>query len=222
MKRTHILLILFLSIGLLEIISIIQEWEGVQLIAKPLLMPLLIMYHLERTTTKSRILIGALLFCWIGDVLLMFQQKDELFFLAGLGAFLLGHMLYIATYRQFQNKSIGKELIGPQKIRFSLPILLTGMGLITVIYPGLGSLAIPVIIYAVVIMIMVLTALYRFGKTNAESFWLIFVGALLFMGSDSIIAINKFYVAFSFSGLAIMSTYLAGQFMIVEGIARHK
>jgi uncharacterized membrane protein YhhN len=68
---------------------------------------------------------------------------------------------------------------------------------------------------------MVLNALFRFGRTNAESFWLVFSGAVLFMASDSILAIDKFLKPVTYGGFLIMLTYIAGQYLIVTGLIRH-
>jgi uncharacterized membrane protein YhhN len=47
------------------------------------------------------------------------------------------------------------------------------------------------------------------------------VGALLFMISDSLIAITKFLSGFDLAGLAIMSTYMLAQLLIIEGVLIH-
>jgi uncharacterized membrane protein YhhN len=46
-------------------------------------------------------------------------------------------------------------------------------------------------------------------------------GALFFVVSDSLLAINKFYQAFPFAGLLIMLTYCAAQYFIVRGFMSH-
>jgi uncharacterized membrane protein YhhN len=68
---------------------------------------------------------------------------------------------------------------------------------------------------------MVMVALFRFGKTTAGSFAMVFGGAILFMISDSLIAINKFLEPLPQSGFWIMTTYIGAQFLIVRGLLRH-
>jgi len=75
--------------------------------------------------------------------------------------------------------------------------------------------------YALVLVVMVLNGLFRLGRTNNKSFLLVFVGALFFLVSDSLLAINKFLHPFASSGLLIMSTYITAQFLIIEGIIAH-
>ncbi|MFM8740122.1 MAG: lysoplasmalogenase family protein, partial [Cytophagales bacterium] len=59
------------------------------------------------------------------------------------------------------------------------------------------------------------------GQTSDKSFFLVMLGALLFMVSDSLLAVNKFLNPFEFSGIAIMATYCAAQYLIVEGLLQH-
>jgi uncharacterized membrane protein YhhN len=65
---------------------------------------------------------------------------------------------------------------------------------------------------------MGITAAKRFGKTSKESFLYLLGGAIIFIISDSLLAINKFYSNFEQADLLIMLTYITGQFLIVKGI----
>jgi uncharacterized membrane protein YhhN len=163
----------------------------------------------------------AIVFSLLGDVALMLQLYNELYFIIGLGSFLVAHLYYLNAYHQHRNEADSNALLGVQKFRFSLPIVLFGTGLITVLYSHLGDFKIPVILYAFVLILMVLQALFRFGHTTRKSFTLVFIGALLFMISDSFIAINKFLNSFESAQLVIMSTYLIAQFFIIKGLIAH-
>lgn len=205
-----------------ELGTAIFDYPGHSLIFKPLIMIGLMAYYYVLSPARSGLFLVALFFCWLGDVLLIFQSKDSLFFISGLASFLTGHIVYIFCYRQLQTISSSKELLGSQKVRFAFPIILAGTGLVTILYPLLGELRIPVMIYALVITLMALTALFRYGRTNSKSFFLIFIGAVLFMVSDSLLAINKFHHAFSAAGALVMLTYSVAQFLIVEGALAHE
>jgi uncharacterized membrane protein YhhN len=78
----------------------------------------------------------------------------------------------------------------------------------------------PVIIYTIVILTMLEAAINRYGKVNRLSFILVLAGAILFVISDSLIALNKFGFPFMFSGVAVMTTYIAAQYLIVAGILK--
>ena len=106
-------------------------------------------------------------------------------------------------------------------MRLSFPFLLAGSGLVVILYPRLGELKIPVMIYALVLTLMVVQSVFRLGRTSAKSFWLVFFGAAFFMVSDSLLAINKFYQPISFAGVWVMITYITAVYLIVDGVIAH-
>ncbi len=65
---------------------------------------------------------------------------------------------------------------------------------------------------------MAARALNRFKTTSTESFLLVFFGSVLFVLSDTLIAIDKFYVSIPNDGVFVMSTYIAAQYLIMRGI----
>jgi uncharacterized membrane protein YhhN len=212
------LIVFFLSVvGVL--VSEIVHYELLFWITKPLILTSLITHYYFSVSSQYRsgLLILALFFSLAGDVLLM---RPDLF-IPGLIAFLLAHVVYIFVYRQYQTVGGENSLQGLHRIRMSFPIILAGTGLVVVLYPKLNDLKIPVMVYALVITVMTLTALFRYGRTTTPSFWLVFVGAVLFMISDSILAINKFLSPVEYAGVYIMLTYSLAQYLIVRGLMRH-
>lgn len=218
MKKIFILL--FALVAAVELIAVTFDFAMAHAIVKPLIMITLAAYYVSSVSQRNNFFIAALIFCWLGDVMLM-MQGDEKYFMAGLVAFLSGHVLYVFSYKQMRDPEGVDGLLNTQKLRFSFPVILAGTGLVVVLLPHLGDLKIPVMIYALVITIMVLQALFRFGFTSKRSFALIFVGAILFMISDSALAINKFMTPLPMASLVIMTTYIAAQFLIVEGAINH-
>jgi uncharacterized membrane protein YhhN len=220
MKR--ISLILFFTAGVVEVFSGMLPSETLHFVSKPLIMVALgVYYFLSEINHRSIFVIGAIFFSLLGDVVLMLESRDGIFFILGLASFLMAHIFYIVAYGQHQEEVVVDELKGIQKTRLAFPIVLAGSGLVIVLYSSLGDLKIPVIIYALVLIVMVLNALFRYGRTNANSFWLVFMGSLLFMISDSILAINKFMQPIWMARVFIMITYTFAQFFIVEGLIRH-
>lgn len=224
MKKVFLYLFILVSVGVL--IAEIGNAEWVYLICKPAIMIALGLHYVvlqrEQNQPPSKIVLLAVIFSCAGDTLLMFQGKDGNFFMFGLGAFLVAHIFYILAYRQHQSADTSNELQGLQKIRYAFPILLSGTGLVVVLYNRLGGMKIPVLIYAIVLTGMVLAALFRFGKTSSSSFALVFGGAILFMISDSLIAINKFLEPLPMAGVWIMITYIVAQYLIITGLSKHK
>ena len=65
---------------------------------------------------------------------------------------------------------------------------------------------------------MMLSAINRFGGVAQNSFRWVFFGALFFLISDSILAVNKFADPVTNAGFWIMSTYALAQYLIVRGV----
>jgi uncharacterized membrane protein YhhN len=217
MKKIALILFLLASGG--ELISTLASVQMLDTICKPLIMVSLGLFYFFSVDAEDRsaLVLGAIIFSFTGDVLLMYPDK----FILGLAAFLFSHICYILAYRQHRGDDQDNALKGVHRIRLAFPVILAGCGLVVILYPVLGDLKIPVIIYAIVISTMVLTALFRMGKTSTTSFWMVFIGAMLFMVSDSILAINKFLSPITLSGFWIMLTYITAQFLIVSGLLKH-
>jgi uncharacterized membrane protein YhhN len=222
MKNSRIVLMLFGVVVLVHMASIAFNQEILQQYSKPLIMVSLMIYYGMAASRRSYVFMTAMLFCWAGDVLLMFQNTVPYCFLLGLGAFLIGHLMYIMAYLQHRNEDTGAGFLPTQKLRYAMPFLLAGTGLLTVLYPNLASLLWPVVAYAAVLVTMVIVALFRYGRTSTASFGLVFGGAVLFMISDSLLAMNKFHAPIQQAGLLIMITYCVAQGLIAEGMLKHE
>jgi uncharacterized membrane protein YhhN len=221
LKRLAFSLFITASVG--ELASVFLQHKFLHNLCKPLIVPLLMGYYWSSVPREQRsmIFLIALSFSFLGDTLLMYDDQDSDYFLWGLAAFLLSLTLYIITYRQHRWYEPEVALSGVQKVRLAFPVILGGTGLIVVLYPSLGSLRLPVVLYALVLISMVITALYRSGYTSNRSFWMVFLGSVLFLLSDSMLAINKFLEPVQLAGFWIMLLYISAQYLIVEGLGRH-
>jgi len=182
---------------------------------KPLLMITLAMYFVSATKgyPSWRIYVmTALVFSWAGDVFLISSN----WFIAGLVSFLIAHVFYIIAY---QNTGAAN---GRLKLSDILKFLAYGILLIWIIYPGLGNLLAPVLIYAFVLLGMGIWAHKRRGATTPISFKMVAAGAILFAFSDGLIAVNKFAFEIPAERILIMSIYIAAQYLIVQGLIEHK
>ncbi len=215
-------LVLYAIVALIHIVTCyFEEYDVVNHISKVLLMPLLILaVFLARAQMKYwALLIGALLFSWIGDVVLI--SDDESYFLYGLGAFLIAHIFYIVTFRKCKDDN--HEI--PMMKRYPLTAIaigVAGAAMFFKIKDGLEAMELPVLIYTAIIITMAIQALNRHKKTTARSFELVMIGALLFMVSDSIIALNRFNEPIEYASMWIMLTYCAAQYLIVKGMMAAK
>ena len=219
MKRQY-WLIAFLLVLAADIIGIQINNEILQYISKPLIIPVLIGYFLSQTgivaSSLKRWIIAALFFSWGGDVLLMFQPKDEFFFLLGLSSFLLAHIFYIIFFHHVRVREGIKS--NPWLL---LVVTVYYITLIVWLSPYLGEMKLPVRIYGIVISFMFMLATHMlFIKNKWAGQWMM-TGALLFVMSDSVLASNKFYQPFELAGVLIMLTYGFAQLFIVEGAIKY-
>jgi uncharacterized membrane protein YhhN len=110
----------------------------------------------------------------------------------------------------------------------AIPFILAGGALFYIVQPQVPSmvLKIAILIYASALVTMVLAALNRGGRVPQNSFVMVLVGAIMFLISDAVIAINQFlYIqptgkALPYADLIIMGLYIPAQFLIVEGFLR--
>ncbi|EOZ96647.1 hypothetical protein A33Q_2417 [Indibacter alkaliphilus LW1] len=222
-KRNILLLYVFLLVSILDILFTANGESDLRYFSKPLIILSLWGYFITSSvaikgTTLRKAISAALLFSWAGDVLLLFPNL----FLYGLGAFLMAHLCYIFSFKIAQ---INPFAIGNvnfiQLFFYNLPIYFIAAFVYFLINPGLGNMKIPVIIYLIVIVLMATVARERFGKTNAISFWQVFIGGIFFLISDGILALNMFYSSFPEAGVLVMGTYIFAQFLIIRGIMAH-
>jgi uncharacterized membrane protein YhhN len=101
-----------------------------------------------------------------------------------------------------------------------MPVILYGAGFIWFLHGDLKEMLIPVILYTLVILTMLSAAINRKKKVNRLSYRLILAGAILFVISDSAIALDKFSFPLKLSTLAIISTYITAQYLITLGFIR--
>jgi uncharacterized membrane protein YhhN len=201
---------------LVDIAGIAANIEILHFIAKPLLVPallLLLIFTKPAVPGKKLLLIG-LFFSWMGDLFLLFENKNALFFIFGLASFLATHIFYIVYFLRIRSPNI--SLLKKQPILIAL-VLGYGITLVWQLYPHLADLKLPVIVYATVICTMLLCSLHIFLKINRKSAVYFLMGASVFVISDSLLAINKFYQPFTYAGILIMITYCAAQYLIVQG-----
>jgi uncharacterized membrane protein YhhN len=209
---------IFTLIFLMELICIqIENLFKWHYVTKPLIVLSLIIFFFiqSKTLQKSfrKLILLALIFSLVGDILLMFADLNPVFFMLGLVAFLLAHVMYIITFLKQKNTL-------QQPFTFIAILLVYASGLFYLLKGGLGAMLIPVVIYMLAILTMAATAYLRKGTVTHLSYTMVFIGAVLFMVSDSLLALNMFYKPFPFANIGIMLTYALAQFFIVIGILK--
>ncbi|MEA9412379.1 lysoplasmalogenase [Flavobacterium sp. PL02] len=217
--KSPLLLKFYTGFSFFYLLILLYNLENVAWYLKGLLIPILwLAVYFSEDFPSKKILLGALLFSWIGDVILLFADKAEIYFILGLVAFLISHVIYIILFNK-QNKPDVPKNKGVFFIGLAL-ILVYLATMLTVLLPKLGDLQLPVIVYALTISTMLLYAFsgYLIWKKPANTY--ILVGAIIFVLSDSILAMDKFYEPIYKSSFFIMLTYLMAQYLIVIGILK--
>ena len=141
-----------------------------------------------------------------GDLLL---DLDPNLFVFGLGAFLLAHLTYVTLFVRNRARPFHP---GRPRCAAVLLVLACAAALSAWIVPSVGGLAVPVVLYICALTAMVSTAiLARF-----ETPW-VALGAVLFMISDSLLAIDKFKAPVPVRDVLVWVTYYFGQCGIALG-----
>ena len=192
-------------------------------IVKPAILLSIIAMFLQMVPSKSSIFKWGLLaftFSLIGDVVLLFSGLNEVFFLAGIGSFLLSHLFFIVTFLKHEHKQTSYLKSKPVWI---ITIVTLGILLYACLFPHLDNiLKIAVFVYASAISTMVLVAINRKNQVTESSFIWVTLGAILFFISDSLLATNKFWISIPLSSIWIMSTYMLAQYFILSGLVRQE
>jgi uncharacterized membrane protein YhhN len=223
-KQTSLLLhLLLLLIAIIELLGRLLDQINLEYAVKPLIMVWMAAYFLlakqKRTFTIPVLL--AFFFSWLGDLFLMFSggYDNELFFFAGVGAFFLAQLTYIYVFSNYSEYG-GRGYL-QRHWWLAIPFVAYVLGIYFLLQPGLEGVMRPVIlVYALSLMLMSMAALNRRHRVNYKSYLLVFIGSLLFLTSDSMIAINKFYASIPLAGFWIMLFYMSAQYLITRGLSR--
>ncbi len=211
---------IFLSVVFLYFAGMAFQQQTLLLITKPLLITSLLWFFLVATKTNYSAIkwyaAAALFFSTAGDSLLMFAFRTELFFLAGLVAFLIAHAFYILCFHHIKTR----EDV-PGKWQWAIVVTIYYAFIMSLLLPNTGSMKLPVILYGLVISFMLFVAALLYDLPDNKTARYILSGALLFVVSDSLLAINKFHHKFEQAGWMVMATYLAAQVLLAQGIIRY-
>lgn len=216
-KRSKAIAVVGLAAAVLYIYGYDADLYWLRMIAKPI--PVLCMVlTLALQADKGRyqwLVIGGLLFCVTGDVLL---EASATTFIYGLIAFLFGHVFYIGAFVQDSRKPYW----GRGALAYGYGILIFAI----LYFAGdLGDMTIPVLLYVLVICGMLWRAAARYGdpdvvlESGRTGFW----GAVMFVFSDTVLALGRFGVlAHPLLRYAVIISYWLGQLDITRSAITQK
>ena len=199
-------------------------------IGKPLPLALAVLFVVlsPRESRAERqgdaLLVAALLASLAGDVLLMLPDR----FVPGLAAFLFAHLCYLALFQRSTARlrgvaaGTGREVAAVRSVWFPsrralLATLVVGAAVYAYLWHGLGpGLRAPVAAYVLVIALMAAQAIGRALLLGDRAAALVAVGAVLFMASDTLLAVDRFAHPLPLASLWVLATYYAAQILIAH------
>ena len=207
-----IFLCILAALSLAYLVSLFFERGRFQTIAKICLMPIITSIYLTGAERIFIPIVLALLFGWLGDILLL-RIKEILFFKLGLASFLLGHLIYIFVLLYFAGSVNIKLLV------ISLAVYAAaGVFIIRLIKPS-KEMCVPVLIYETVILLMAVSAVQFFAVYGLPYGLFILAGSICFVVSDTLLAIHTFRAKPKMYYFIVMLTYIAAQLFIVLGLS---
>ena len=217
--------VLFGLLAITDIIFLALEHNNFRYYTKPFLLPVLLLTIFGHSVGQNHPVSKMLLFIAFvagtaGDVFLLRSEKFPQYFTYGIAAFLLMQLIDCIYF--FKMQSLKKDFM---LIQGFVGVLMAGYSLTLVgsLYKYLGALRIPVIIYAVVISLMFFAATNIFHSKRANKLAIRFFipGAAMLVLSDSILAVNKFYLKDDLFNVSVMVTYILGQLFLAIGFTKH-
>jgi uncharacterized membrane protein YhhN len=206
-NKIKIALFVFVLASILDIVGIIFEMQILVYIFKPLIIFSLLFLYVFSLPKRIKWYVMALELSFFGDVLLLFS--GELFFMGGLVSFLMAHFLFIKIVI-----SRIKEVNFLKALFSAIPFLAVFGLLIFTLKDSLHEMLASVVIYGLTIATFGAVSFFDFLNTKSKKSLLMLFGAVVFMISDSLLAINKFYNPAHILEVFVMVTYVLAQYLI--------
>lgn len=178
---------------------------------KPLTTALILVLALSAPSPVSSAyqtaVVFGLIFSLAGDIFLMLPSDR---FVAGLASFLIAHGFYIAAFHPAAGSALSAAAL--------FPFLLYGAILLRVLWPHLGRLGGPVLLYAAALLVMGWQAAEQHLAVSSSATFAALVGAVLFVVSDSVLALNRFARPFRAAQPVVLTTYFTAQWLIALSV----
>ncbi|MBR3226956.1 MAG: lysoplasmalogenase [Erysipelotrichaceae bacterium] len=213
--RYVFLIIFFIATGIHLYASLRQD-KPLRNKTKPFILLALLGYYCFSTDRIVLTVVLALLFSWLGDILLI--QKGVKWFTAGGIAFMISHFFFIISYaRNIDFASIDRAVT----VILPLVFLISSTIVFHYLKPHLSkNLFYPMYLYLLINGAMNCFAWFRACSMPGTAGIITTAGALLFYISDS----SLFFVRFKKNSILkthflVMFTYAIGELLIVIGLA---
>lgn len=204
----------FLLVIIANILSltVIPEFHKV---TKVFIMVALMGFYIFQEEDQSQVFIIGMIAALMGDIFLMFDNAD--FFLIGMLAFLVMQLCYAFVFNKDRRVITLRDMVVP-----AIMLVISGV-ILSRIWQDLGGMKVPIVFYFLAILAMGILAYLR--KSSVQGYIWVFLGAVLFIISDAVLAIDKFSdfgLGHTATRITIMLTYMLAQYFIVLGIVDGK
>ncbi|MBQ1810195.1 MAG: lysoplasmalogenase [Erysipelotrichaceae bacterium] len=212
-------LILFAAFSIIHLYDSYRDNAEGRAKTKPFLLLFLLLFYVSAAKHLDVFLALALLFSWLGDVLLI--PKGHKWFTIGGISFMISHLFFILTYRHHIHlRDIPLHLLLPAAV------LYYGISLLVIrqIQPTTPKKMIaPMYFYLLCNSTMNLFSFVQLWQNRSAGAVIAFIGAILFFMSDCCLFLVRYYkdpeIVFR-KHFTVMLTYLLGELMIVLGILK--
>ncbi|HYJ80149.1 MAG TPA: lysoplasmalogenase [Longimicrobiaceae bacterium] len=193
--------------GAIAILAHERGWRTGVYVFKPLttLLVIALAWRAGGHPAYSQLILAGLALSLVGDVFLMLPRDR---FVAGLVSFLLAHLCYMAA---FASASFRLDWW------VALPLAVYSALLLRILLPHTGKLKIPVVVYAAALAAMAWLAVER-AVAGLPGAGFAAAGALLFVASDSALALDRFRGRFRHAQALVLATYFAAQTLIAISV----
>lgn len=207
-KKNTILLLSVIS-TICYIYARITLNRDVLIIAKPVAVLSVIIYYLFQTNRVNYIYLGALLACFVSDILFLFLGAKGLF---------IGLTLYFMA-----SCIISIDIVGRVKIfdvsdflKILLPTAIVMFSLFYFMFKDIGIIKMAVLLFSISLILLMSSALFYYSKTSEkDAVWILF-GAFLFFMSNLIAGLNRFIDSKPIYGALASLFYISSLFCIVN------
>ncbi len=160
------------------------------------------------------LMLAGLIACAAGDVLLI--PRGGRWFLAGMGAFALGHAAYTAAF--LTQSPQAKPLV----YAAAVAMVIVGGAVIRALWGKLGTMRAPVVLYIAIISVMVAASVSASSPASSTTLgaynWPLIAGAVGFAASDIAVARDQFLKREFVNRLWGLPLYYAAQLVLAASV----
>jgi len=207
-----VMLGVYALVGVAHEVAAWRFWTRARQVAKGLLLPVLLVYYCLAAHTVLAAVIVAIVFSWLGDLLLL-RKDDPKYFRGGMVAFMLSHVFYLVALVSLTSSWHVGVLVASIVVALIAEVFLPRL-----INPP-KAMFVPIVVYGVVILAMSVVALQY--ALSAPGVWSsgLFVGSLVFVFSDVLMTFLAYGRRPKYFDAITMLPYIVAQGLIVLGLA---